>query len=364
MITSLEIKNYRAIKSCKIEGLSRVNVFIGRNNSGKSSLLEAIYLASAAFKFEERLHKKDGISDKISYLLNRRGFRGLTWDRDREVLWHMYKCEDPIEVEFVFCDGIKLKTKLFEWHEHPILEVPYRDFDHMCLIHYGAVNSKNKSMMKTSTDLVMRVLDEFVGGRGEKVRRFLSDMEFIDANLMREIEHVEKILWRDLLKYRLDKIIIRMLKSGYDVEAEDITYVPYGEIFQLVVKLPDAIVRVDDLGDGAKVSMMIIMVAALSKNTAVLIEEPENHQHPSGLAKTLEIFLEMVMENRVQAFITTHSLELIKLLNAIAREKNVDVAIFFMERDKAGNVNVRRLTPENVSVLDRMGIDPRFLDII
>ena len=73
MITSLEIKNYRAIKSCKIEGLSRVNVFIGRNNSGKSSLLEAIYLASAAFKFEERLHKKDGISDKISYLLNRRG---------------------------------------------------------------------------------------------------------------------------------------------------------------------------------------------------------------------------------------------------------------------------------------------------
>ena len=37
-------------------------------------------------------------------------------------------------------------------------------------------------------------------------------------------------------------------------------------------------------------------------------------------------------KNNIQAFITAHSLELIKLLNLIAGEKNVDVTILFMER--------------------------------
>ncbi len=58
MISFLKIKNYRGIKSCTIGDLKKVNVFIGRNNSGKSLLLESLYLASASFNFNEVLSKK------------------------------------------------------------------------------------------------------------------------------------------------------------------------------------------------------------------------------------------------------------------------------------------------------------------
>lgn len=44
MIDSVEIKNLRGIHNCKIKGLSQVNLFFGKNNCGKSSLLEAIFL--------------------------------------------------------------------------------------------------------------------------------------------------------------------------------------------------------------------------------------------------------------------------------------------------------------------------------
>ena len=41
---NLEIKNFRGIEHLKIDDLSRVNVFLGQNSSGKSSILECLLL--------------------------------------------------------------------------------------------------------------------------------------------------------------------------------------------------------------------------------------------------------------------------------------------------------------------------------
>ena len=41
---NIDIKNFRGIKHLLIDDFSRVNVFLGQNNSGKSSVLEAIFL--------------------------------------------------------------------------------------------------------------------------------------------------------------------------------------------------------------------------------------------------------------------------------------------------------------------------------
>ena len=44
MLKSLRIQNFRNLVDLKIDRLGRVNLFTGRNNSGKTSLLEAVYL--------------------------------------------------------------------------------------------------------------------------------------------------------------------------------------------------------------------------------------------------------------------------------------------------------------------------------
>ncbi|HAI70393.1 MAG TPA: ATPase, partial [Gammaproteobacteria bacterium] len=44
MLDSLYIKNFRLFKELEIEQLGRVNLIIGRNNSGKTALLEALHL--------------------------------------------------------------------------------------------------------------------------------------------------------------------------------------------------------------------------------------------------------------------------------------------------------------------------------
>src|SRR5712691_3450606 len=44
ILNSLEIRNFRAFEHLQIERLGRVNLIVGKNNVGKTSLLEAIQL--------------------------------------------------------------------------------------------------------------------------------------------------------------------------------------------------------------------------------------------------------------------------------------------------------------------------------
>lgn len=60
MLKSIEMKGYRCFEQYKLGGLSRVNLLVGKNNCGKTALLEAIWLAvsegepSVLFQIAER----------------------------------------------------------------------------------------------------------------------------------------------------------------------------------------------------------------------------------------------------------------------------------------------------------------------
>ena len=46
-IASLSIERFRSLQRVKIEGLGRVNLVTGRNNTGKSSILEALRILAS-----------------------------------------------------------------------------------------------------------------------------------------------------------------------------------------------------------------------------------------------------------------------------------------------------------------------------
>ena len=47
MLTRVEIENYRGFTSYRMDGLAQVNLLVGKNNSGKTALAEAIHLVTA-----------------------------------------------------------------------------------------------------------------------------------------------------------------------------------------------------------------------------------------------------------------------------------------------------------------------------
>ncbi len=70
-----KFSSFPSSRSFEVENLKRINVFTGRNNSGKFSLLESLYLASVAFSFEDvlrrdRLSVRPEMSQKIRMGVN------------------------------------------------------------------------------------------------------------------------------------------------------------------------------------------------------------------------------------------------------------------------------------------------------
>jgi len=97
MIVGVEIRGFRGLRECVLEGLARVTILVGRNGSGKSSILEALYLVSAAVEPEDPIRK----TSKLDYVVRRRGGRG-DWKTARKFLWYMGNTRKPIEVTIDF----------------------------------------------------------------------------------------------------------------------------------------------------------------------------------------------------------------------------------------------------------------------
>ena len=78
-IKSIKIKGFRGIRNIMrgaLEGFKGINIFIGRNNSGKSTIIEAIYLVST-------LDKLDALGRiPMEYIIKRRGWYGLDTLKD------------------------------------------------------------------------------------------------------------------------------------------------------------------------------------------------------------------------------------------------------------------------------------------
>ena len=62
MLNSLKIKRFRALEDFSVSRLGRVNLIVGKNNAGKSTVLEAlqIYAAGGRVSLLETLAKQHG----------------------------------------------------------------------------------------------------------------------------------------------------------------------------------------------------------------------------------------------------------------------------------------------------------------
>jgi hypothetical protein len=85
MYTAFSIKNFRCIKDLTIEPLARVNLIVGKNNRGKTALLEALWL-----------HSGPNLPDLGDRLARFRGIPGQDPERLMHDLFHDFDPKCPI----------------------------------------------------------------------------------------------------------------------------------------------------------------------------------------------------------------------------------------------------------------------------
>ena len=328
MISRLTVRGFRGIREGVINGFSQFTVIIGKNGSGKSSILEAIYLASACSRVYDQLRNVY----KVDYVVRRRGDRG-DWKKARSVLWFNRDTSKPIKIN-LSAGGVDAD-----------IEIKSSD-NRGKAVKLVSVNGKRPGR-KTSKEAEKRV-KETLGG-----------VVFVDPTLLSKPRIIEKAAWEAVSTRRLDKRIVDMLRSDLAPEAEGLTYIPLGDEPVLAVQTPETTIRVDDLGDGVKAAVLLALLILGVRPSILLLEEPETHMHPAGLSTLLDFLYSLMREEGFQVIASTHSIDLVHIASSLARDYDINLSLIYLGRSSDGLLDARPFTLDDVEALRELGVDLR-----
>jgi energy-coupling factor transporter ATP-binding protein EcfA2 len=325
LIKEISITNFRGIREGKLSDLTQVNILVGRNNTGKSTVLEALTLMGqiAAHKAGMRSFTEDALGRQMpEHLYDRRVARG---SRNPKELHFGFKESNKIEIAMLFLDGTTLQLKT-------------------CLA------SMLTSHLAGSLDLA---------ASDHKALMWLSRAVLVDAFLAREFDKVEQHLWPEILADRSDRELNEAVADTYDTQIEDLSFVPFNGSYKLVFKTRLRAIPVDSVGDGMRHALAVLSVAVVAKDSALMVEELETHQHPESLQKLLLALFKMAKRNSIQLFMSTHSLELIAYALEAAEKEALDLKLFHLSLSPDGLLNARGIPAPDAKLLMDLGHDLR-----
>ena len=108
MFDKIKIERFRGIRYADIEGFRQINLFFGKNNCGKSSLLESLFLVS-------------GLSNPLLpiHVNMMRGY-GKARLNDLKLDFYNLDASQPIHIRTENEEKRDLKINLFEQNQHEL----------------------------------------------------------------------------------------------------------------------------------------------------------------------------------------------------------------------------------------------------
>lgn len=327
LLKEVEIKNFRAISSMKIP-LNRITVFVGRNNTGKTSVLESIGLLLTSFT-----DFKDVSGNNLLELI---------WNHRGDLKYLVNLNSVDASISGVLTDNTIIQTYIVR-HVSKIGESLIQDDIKKTILEH---------MKKTSFSTIERdgtVIVTIANGNLESlgIIRYSYSIELaVKGNLRLDPVYVRVFKTRPLVEiidnlslekfeYLIDRLSY-MIPYFYDYRNRHFVF-KYGERFEIVPW--------QAVGDGLRAILEHLVPVAIGAKF-ILVEEPELHMHPGYMLKYVQELLNTVKQFCVQYMMTTHSLEFLKYLLEEAMDKNMlDVInIVRLYRLNSGEVDYEALS--------------------
>ncbi len=309
---NIEIKNFRGIDHLKIDDFSRVNVFLGQNSSGKSTVLESLMLLMGM--------SNPDLPQMINFLRS----RNYSSFADLEYLFHNFDLKANPEISSELFDETK---------RHLALELTYV-FDEKAQIDVqnGQIpTSETKAFLNT---LRMNFEIEANDQKRSDSSYIMVNSAGIITNKKKAEDYLEKnsaaFLSADLSVGNPANDLVELAKrKKKDIVTEQLAkfddHITSVEILNNMVYVAldgvDKLLSVNMMGDGLRRYLNIVAAAANPINNIILIDEIDNGLHYSAYRKLWEAIFALATSTNKQVFITTHSKETLKYLNEMLEER-------------------------------------------
>ena len=299
MLTRLGIQNFKGIASCDFEekDLSRINLLIGKNDSGKSSIMEAAYYMFKELCGSSQLYATMSRRTDVSYGVSE--------------IWFKYRIELPIVVSASF-ESVKFEWKIEltqEGYVNSLLSQKVRtpSGDGYVEVRKAAYSGGDFSFSSSSGNTnALQAEDELK----KTITAYATGTSFIDCTIKSKTREIERILARfkiDGKERRFGEVLNDVYGKGK--EWEFMPQLERPEEKRLAIREAGHLRYFSDFGDGLRCCVGVLGTAMSLRNTAIFIEEIESHQHSGSLSKLIRHLVTISRENNLQVFLSTHSLD-------------------------------------------------------
>ncbi|MDR1958532.1 MAG: AAA family ATPase [Planctomycetaceae bacterium] len=366
MLDSLHIKNYRNLKDLTIPSLGRVNLIVGKNNTGKSTLLEAVaiyasrgdtdwisqlqksrgeYLRRNPFRRMNREDEMDSEerNNNIQSLSSLFTNHVISLDIKDAIIIGCAKISNDCIKEDMFCED-KFPTQMIALRFAK--ELDKENNQELLIFEITQKDNKIKVLpetMQPKSFVPLRpgipVSCQFVKTRDIYPEN--NGMLFDKITLTDKEQNVIDAL--KILEPLTERIAFKQGKNPF-------------------IKLSDSekILPLQSMGDGINRILSIILALVNSDNSFLLIDEFENGLHHTVQEKLWDILFQMSQKLNVQIFATTHSEDCVRRFEAVLNkgEHPQDGKVIILHNEK-GTIKSIGFDAKELKVSVEQGIDIR-----
>lgn len=381
LVEWLEIENFRGIRQAQLP-FSALTVLVGLNGSGKTTILEALYLASAypvgtsVRRIQSEEHDPAGRSP-ILYVLQRHAYKGAKQRApDAEISRRSdpagsWKADEGRENQRSQPEGSSGEAgdspQDREWVIHTA-ELRIRDprwliyagQDQACIRIRSPATTLSLEDWDKSRQAVL--IDPFAGVDLEEGIWFPRDP--VDPSLSREpialIRGRDEWVVEGLRKVYPDLPIRRLAGGPGGGERPHTVWAVIG----------DQPIAIENLGDGIQAAFRALSLLALMETGLFLWDEPEDHQHPDALVRLVDVLVDTLRQRPgLQAVIATQSREVLDAVRKIASRDETKgqwlqqafTLLFLILNVEDGRLYAERFNFEEFMTFEELDVDLRKL---
>jgi energy-coupling factor transporter ATP-binding protein EcfA2 len=338
VIKRLRLENFKGVVEGEVE-LDKLTILVGPNNSGKTTILEALFLAPNPFRQvpyvpETAVHllleyHKTLFEKGYTFLLNKYIAKNMLIKVDeRELLF----TKDP-------GPGIAVYTSYFPvGYSSFIRRIKEKNY-----IYLGYLHPDSRIECEPN---VLNIL-------------IADNTLLLSTKLVKFAHEYLQRMWIEILNTKVPALISKEVSRFVSEEYVNITAEPFmADSMTLYVMLDDGTrIRLSDLGAGVHLYIINRLLYEHYRPDVVLWDDLETHFNPRFLSHIVEWFADLVEEGK-QVIVSTHSLEVVEKIISYVNDSTV---LLTSLRD--GKLRARRVKPDELEEWAKAGIDPRYAEV-
>lgn len=342
MLTKLDVQNYRGFQSFNMDGLARVNLLVGKNNSGKTALLEAFYLLASGGGPSALAEAATRRGEMISFRDGRDNFPDLTH------FFFGHELRDGVSFSLRSDNGypnlVVRLTALDETSEQGVLFDTEREArPSYGVVFEGAVPPWSRERGFGVTEKGALLLDSRFRGRAGPGPdpRDARPAIFIPTDSLGPRRLAE--LWSEVILEARQKDAVDAMRV-IEIGLSQIVFLPVDYSYRSGNSPWGIVAVVDDtpkpiplgsMGDGMRRLLSLATALSRAGNGVLVIDEVDTGLHYSVMVDMWKLVIETSMRLGIQVFAATHSWDCIEGLGEYCRknpEMAKEVAVHKVER--------------------------------